>query len=64
MIPIQTIVDVYNTNPAGDDKLTNKGTPNGALHATLVEMARNSGCGRCNVLTWAGDVTPNNSDIM
>ena len=30
----------------GDDKPTNKGTPNGALRNGLVEMARNSVCER------------------
>jgi hypothetical protein len=39
-------ISPYDTNPAGDDKPTNKGTPNGALHAALVETARNSGCKR------------------
>ena len=57
-------VDAYNTNPVGDNKPTNKGTPNGALRTTLVETARNFACEMCNVLTWAGDLTPNNSDII
>jgi hypothetical protein len=30
----------------------------------LVETAENSERERCNALTWAGDLTPNNSDII
>ena len=58
-------ISAYDTNPElGDGRPTNKGPPGDALHTTLAESTGNSKGDRCNARTWAGDLTPNSSDIM
>ena len=62
--PYPDNVSVYDTNLLGDVRPTNKAPPNDALRTTLVETGGNSKRHKCNALIWAGDLTPNSSDIM
>jgi hypothetical protein len=57
-------ISAYDTHLVRDGRPTNKEPPTDALHPTLVETAGNSEREKCNALTWAGDLTPNSSDIM
>ena len=57
-------ISAYDTNPVGNGRSTNKGPPYDALHTTLVETVGNSERDKCNALRWAGDITPNTSDVV
>jgi hypothetical protein len=55
-------ISPYDTNPVEDEDPPIKGLQSVPYTAHLVEAAGSSERERCNVLTWAGDLTPNNPD--